>query len=172
VRVLVAAMARHSQDREDLLRDATALVDRVQIEVMLEGHSTELFAGFRAQGAASLYFDQDPVYHFNGRGELRRAFIAGELLKAEAGNLIAWTRQPSAQAVNLLRRRLAPEMQQQLLLALAQRMTELGQRLAAGEYDLQGQVAADRAEPPLERLAHFLDSCPEMTIARTPRVGD
>lgn len=40
-------MARHTEDREDLLRDATALVPRVMLQVEIEERTVEVFAGFR-----------------------------------------------------------------------------------------------------------------------------
>ena len=85
-------MARESHDREDLLRDATAYVSRMQLAVDLGNGTVEVFAGFHSTGAFSLYFNQDPVYHFNRSGELRRAFVDDELIKAEAGSLVGMRR--------------------------------------------------------------------------------
>ena len=44
-------------------------------------------AGFRADGSASLFFADDPVYQFNTTGELRRAFVAGLSYKANGSQL-------------------------------------------------------------------------------------
>ena len=49
---------------------------------------TEVFAGFRGD-AVSFYFDQSTVLQFTSDGELRRAHIRDELLKAEQGRLVA-----------------------------------------------------------------------------------
>jgi hypothetical protein len=73
-------MARDETKREDLLAEATALVERIQIVSQSAGTIT---AGFRANGALSLFFDEDPAYHFNSAGELRRAYCAGLLIKAD-----------------------------------------------------------------------------------------
>jgi hypothetical protein len=66
-------MPHECHDREDLLRDARALVPRVQIKATLGGQPVSLFAGFRGE-ALSLYYNADPVFHFNADGALRRAF--------------------------------------------------------------------------------------------------
>jgi hypothetical protein len=83
-------MARQPEDREDLLAEATALVERA--ELRLPGDARTIVAGFRATGCGSLFFGADPVYQFNSARQLRRAFVGGELYKAERGQLVALTR--------------------------------------------------------------------------------
>ncbi len=79
-------MAHEEQDREDLLAEAVALVERVEIE--LPDGGGHVIAGFRRNSCGSVYFDADPAYHFNSRHALRRAFVGGRLLKAERGCLV------------------------------------------------------------------------------------
>jgi len=43
-------MSRDAQDREDLLRDATAFAARVQMKVLCGEKPIEVFAGFRTGG--------------------------------------------------------------------------------------------------------------------------
>ena len=43
-------MARQVHERENLLRDAKALVERIELEIVLENCPVTLFAGFRSQG--------------------------------------------------------------------------------------------------------------------------
>ena len=74
-------MARRESDREDLLREATALVERA--ELTIEGFDEPIVVGFRRDGSASFFFGADPVYQFNTAFELRRAFVVGLLYKAE-----------------------------------------------------------------------------------------
>src|SRR5437588_282047 len=95
-RTLCDLMARETTDREDLLREATALVERAELAVA--DWPEPVVIGFRRDGAASIYFGGDPVYQFNARGELRRAFVADRLFKAEHGILAALDRQRSATA--------------------------------------------------------------------------
>ena len=98
-------MARQEQPRENLIAEATALVERV--ELLLAGVPEPIVAGFRAEGSASLFFGDDPVYQFNARGQLRRAFVGGRLYKADAGRLVEMTRQRQAGRIQLVGRRAA-----------------------------------------------------------------
>ena len=70
-------MARDESDREDLLREATALVERIELAPADAADDEHIVAGFRRDGALSIYFGADPVYHFNSAGELRRAYCDG-----------------------------------------------------------------------------------------------
>ena len=78
-------MSRTEQDREDLLREATALIERVELRV--SGWSESVVAGFRRGGQASFFFGADLVYQFNAALQLRRGFHNGQLIKAEDGRL-------------------------------------------------------------------------------------
>jgi hypothetical protein len=77
-------MARKSHDREDLFRDGIQMPIRGR--TLVDG--IEVVVGFRAGGAASLYWDQDPVYQFNSQHELRRVFLAGVRYAADRGVLV------------------------------------------------------------------------------------
>ena len=57
--------------------------------------------GFRRDGAPSIYFGEDPAYHFNAAGHLRRAYLDGRLLKAERGRLIVIERVRTEKQVQL-----------------------------------------------------------------------
>src|SRR5437016_5665990 len=97
-------MARHESDREDLLREATALVERV--EMRNPGCDEPVVAGFRRDGSVSFYFGADPVYQFNSAGEFRRGYVAGMLYKAERGRIIKLERKRGEHSVDLLRNEL------------------------------------------------------------------
>ena len=163
-------MARDAHDREDLLRDAKGLSPRVELTVEpAAGPSITLFAGFRV-AAASLYFGQDEVYHFNDRGELRRAYLADELLKADAGRLVAMRRERSDAEVALVCRPMASTEQQLLLAELAGRLAALGATLAAGDYRTVGQEPADGDA--VEQLRGWLrDRQVPLVVANSPHVG-
>src|SRR5512134_1308657 len=106
-------MARQESEREDLLREATALVERAELQ--LPSFAEPIVVGFRSGGAASFFFGSDPVYQFNSTGQLRRAFVAGKLLKAERGRLVALARERTAEEVALVRTGLDPAEQAELL---------------------------------------------------------
>ena len=82
-------MAKQTEDREDLLRDGTAMPVRGRLWV----DRAEVVIGFRSQGQLSLYWDQDPVFQFDESCRLRRVFIDSCRLKAENGKLVR-LRQP------------------------------------------------------------------------------
>jgi hypothetical protein len=132
-------------DREDLLAEATALVERVELE--LPDAAEPVFAGFRPSGAASIYFGPDPVYHFNSRNELRRAYVAGLLYKAVASRLASLERRPSAGAVLLVRRDLDLQEQCQFLDAAMEQIDRLREALRQGACRVVGQHPADADVP-------------------------
>lgn len=131
-------MARQQTDREDLLREATALVERVELTV--RGFEEPVVCGFRRDASASFYFGAEAVYQFNAAGQLRRAFLAGRLLKAERGRLIALTRERSEQEIALVRHDLATDELAVLIAELSGRLTRLEQALQAGDYSVHGEV--------------------------------
>jgi len=131
-------MARHEQPREDLLREATALGER--IELYLPGNERTVVIGFRSNNAASIFFEDQPVYHFNAGGELRRAFLNDELLKADRRRLIRLIRKRLDDRVLLQRRPLNSAETQEFLEATQHNLTELRDELQAGRYQIRGQV--------------------------------
>jgi hypothetical protein len=160
-------MSRSESDREDLLREATALVERAELRV--SGELEPIVAGFRRGGSASFYFGADPVYQFNSAGELRRAYVAGRLLKAEQGQLVALVRERTAGSVALIRSELSPGQQDELLREARCRLQSLATALAAGEFQLLGQVPAEGNV--VARLGKWLQERQgEIAVARLPNV--
>lgn len=94
-------MARDELPREDLMREAVALVRRMELEI--SGESDPVVVGFRRDGSASFFFGDDPALHFNSRHELRRGYTAGKLIKAEKGRLAALTRARTESQTQLVR---------------------------------------------------------------------
>jgi hypothetical protein len=161
-------MARHESSREDLLRDAKALVERVELAVL--GQAAPVVAGFRAAGQASLYFGEDPAYHFTARGELRRAFVDRTLYKAEGGRLVGLARERSSAAVTLFRRELEPGEAAAFLGEATRRLEALREALAAGKYEVLRQVPAEARV--VERLRTWLDEHgAKLAVAQRPNVG-
>src|SRR5437762_12535268 len=133
-------MPQHESNREDLLREATALVDRVELRV--PGFHDPIVAGFRRDGAASFFFGADPVYQFNSAGELRRGFVGGLLYKAERGGLIALRRERSDTEVALLRTELKSEETKSPRASARDDLTRLHRALEAATFSLVGEVPA------------------------------
>ncbi len=94
-------MARQESEREDLMREAVALVERV--ELLCAGFAESITAGFRSAGELSLFFGQDPVYQFDGEFRLRRAYVAGHLYRSQGTTLARLTRERTPEETRLLR---------------------------------------------------------------------
>jgi hypothetical protein len=116
-------MSRSESDREDLLREATALIERAELQ--LAEYEQPIVAGFRRDGSASFFFGADPVYQFNTDRELRRAYVRGLLVKAECGRLVSLRRERSEQETALVRHDLNPAESEALLADALERLREL-----------------------------------------------
>jgi hypothetical protein len=99
-------MARHETDREDLMAEATAL--RQRIELKLPGVAEHVVAGFRDNGGCSIYFGADPVFQFDADGALRRAFVGGDLYRTQGKTMARLTRTRAGHEVHLVRHDLVP----------------------------------------------------------------
>lgn len=170
-------MARDEADREDLLAEATALVERIELDV--PGEAEAVVVGFRRDGAASFFFGADPVYQFNAARELRRAFVDGLLYKAVSGHLAELRRERSAGATVLWRRDLDGAEQGEFLARAAARLDGLRAALEiGGEKWWAGPALAPpykrrpavlRQVPAqgdvLMRVRHWLDKAPTPLVA-------
>jgi len=162
-------MAREESDREDLLREATALVERVELRTADEPDS--ITAGFRRDGSLSLFFGVDPVYQFNAAGELRRGYRGGKLLKAEQGRLVELARVRTAAETQLWRTEIDGAATAEWLATMRNRIAGLAATLAGGRFEIVGQVPTEadvvgRLRGELEKHATR-----DARIALTPRVG-
>jgi hypothetical protein len=157
-------MAREEHEREDLLAEARALVERIEIELADGRH---LVIGFRRDGCASLFLNGDPAYHFNTHHELRRAFVEGRLLKAQRRALIALTRHRTADEVQLVRHDLSAEETNRFLADMTARVRDVRAALVASHYKIIGQVPDD--VDVLARARAWLEQLPEpISIAARP----
>lgn len=161
-------MARVTHEREDLLRDARALSPRVQLRMRHDDAEAIVFAGFRGN-ALSLYFGEDPAFHFNSQGDLRRAYAGDCLIKAEAGRLIAMRRVRTEKEVVLQAEALSDADQQQFLCDLSCRLAELLACITAGDFVVAGQVPPDGNA--IEQISSWLATHANPKPATTPRVA-
>ena len=159
-------MAREEHDREDLLAEATALVERAELRVA--GEAESVIAGFRRDGSASIYFGADLAYHVNSADELRRAFRQGLLYKAERGKLVALERRWVPGKVQLLRRELSDVETQAFLNEAVERLTRLHSILSGGDWQLLGQVP--KSADVVARIRRWLEGLRlPLPLAATPR---
>jgi hypothetical protein len=161
-------MARREEDKEDLMREATALVRRV--EVLRPSHEGACVIGFRRDGAASVFFGADPVFQFNQAGELRRAFSRGRLVKADHGRLVWLERVRTKTEVQLRRRDFTGQEERDFLAQARLRLDELRQELASGSARASQQVPP--GEDVLTDVLRWLAALPKtLAIAARPHAG-
>ena len=134
-------MAREEHEREDMLAEATAFVERAEVTLVDGGGA--VFFGFRHDGAASVYFGGEPVYHFNSRGELRRAFVDGAIIKAEGGRLVRLRRERPCGSVRLMRYELTDQELHQFLSQLHEKFNILRTALMSARFTLVGRFPKD-----------------------------
>jgi hypothetical protein len=161
-------MARAEHDREDLLREATALVERAELQIA--GWEEPVVVGFRRNGSFSCYFGGDPVYQFNTAGELRRAFVAGLLYKAESGRLIALQRERNPSETVLFRKACDRAEETNLLTAARERLQTLSLALQGTGITVIGQVST--GGDVVGRVRQWLSTLPaELRVADRPHSG-
>lgn len=134
-------MARNEQDRGDLLAEARALVERV--ELRCTSFEDNIVLGFRRDGCASFYFGQQRAYHFNAQRQLRRAYNAGQLFKAERGQLVSLIRQRQAHEVQLLRHNLTDVETREFLDRAWQDLQTLAAAIAEENLEIVGCIPID-----------------------------
>jgi hypothetical protein len=174
-------MARDKSAREDLLREATALVERIELrahDITRRTTSTgsasapfaggHIVAGFRASGGLSIFFGEDPVYQFNAAGELRRAYCNGMLYKAARGRLVSLRRERHHDAVQLVSRELTAHEQHEFVLRMQHDLQDLARELNHGGYTIVGQVPPEADV--LSRVRAWLSAHDGLPIAASPRV--
>jgi hypothetical protein len=161
-------MAREEEPREDLLREATALVARAELQV--ENFAEPVVAGFRRDGAASFFFGQQRVYQFNATGELRRGFLNDQLYKAECGRLVRLARQRTQHTVELLRHELNDAETAYFLTTALEYLQRLRRSLEMGTFHAVGQVPPE--EDVVGRISDWLARRSEaIQLADSPKLA-
>lgn len=134
-------MARIESDREDLLREAVALVRRAELRGADEPDL--LVIGFRATGQMSIYFGQDLMYQFDELGRLRRAFVDGLLYRTQGGTLAQLRRERSETETSLVRRDLDEGSLQAFRDRIHTRIRRLQTLLQDGQLNIVRQIPSD-----------------------------
>ena len=159
-------MARQQTDREDLLTEATALVER--IEIRAEGFSEPIVMGFRRDGSWSVFFGASPVYQFNSQKELRRAYADDLLYKAEQGHVVSFRRERGEQQSALVRHELTGQETAEFLARASSDLHQLHAALSDARYEEIGRVPIDADV--VGRSQQFLaDIGYVLKIARSPQ---
>jgi hypothetical protein len=136
-------MAQRESDREDMMREAVALVRRA--ELSLPGRSVDdpVIAGFRRDGSLAVYFGADPVYQFDAMHRLRRAYVAGQLYRTQGSTLARLTRDRTAKETVLIRRDLVAEELTAFLLTARNQIIELCDAIRSNAVKVLAQIPAD-----------------------------
>jgi hypothetical protein len=127
-----ALMARHESNREDLLREATALKRRVELRRRAQ---EPIVAGFRSDGALSVYVGGDDAYHFDPEGQLKRAYVEGHLFRSQGETLAQLARTRTERETQLIRTDLAAPERDRVLSRAAVELSELSRAVRAGEFE-------------------------------------
>jgi hypothetical protein len=160
-------MARFEQDREDILREATALVERTEWSVPTL--PDPVVVGFRRDGSPSIYFGSEPVLQFNSQGELRRAYDQGRLLKAERGRLVAMRRERKERQVVLHSHELSETELQEFLKRMLHLLATVRDAVQRGTARVTRQVPSESHVA--GRARNWLETrCDSLTIASRPGV--
>ncbi len=143
-------MARIEEDREDLMRDATALVRRMEIQI--DGQEELIFIGYKRSGYLSIYLSQDLVYHFDDSCQLRRAFIKPFLYRSEGDSLTRLARARTESTSELHSAKLSDEELVQFQLEMQNYIRTLQGALSEGLFKVIKQIP-DGGELPKELLS-------------------
>jgi hypothetical protein len=134
-------MARNQSDREDLLGEATGLVERIELEIA--DRDEPIVAGYRANGALSVFFGAGLVYQFNTLDELRRSFADACPITTKAGKLVVMRRVEEANRT-VLRSRVFSDVEHcEFLSQAGVELANLEQHLSDQTFRIVGQVPAD-----------------------------
>lgn len=166
-------MAREESSREDLLREATALVERIELAPRdSESHSAgtggdkHIVVGFRRDGALSIFFGDDPVYQFNAAGEIRRAYLDGKLLKAAGGQLVSLDRLRTEHETQLVRHDLNHDEQAMFEARLRDDLKCFARAIDADGFRVVGQVPTGAAV--LDQVKNWFAAHNRWPIAAKP----
>jgi len=168
-------LAKQEIDREDILREATALVNRVELEVSGRADGDRIVFGFRECGSLAVYFGADPVYQFNATPALRRAYHHGCLLKAVDCQLVSMRRERQDGKLQLLSTSWDDEKTQEFIGQVSRDMFQLVGAIEAGEARVIGFVAADQQTTAEILTTRFCSWCHDhllnLQVARVPGVS-
>jgi hypothetical protein len=136
-------MARHESDREDLMREATALIRRAELSYPGRSENDPVITGFRRDQSLAVYFGADPVYQFDDQHRLRRAFVSGHLYRTQGQTLARLTREHRRDETVLHRHDLNADELQAFLQSAKNQLTELHRAIASNAARVLATIPAD-----------------------------
>ncbi len=127
-------------DREDLMREATALQERAEFRVPAEPET--VVSGYRRSGSLSVYCGPDPCFHFDAAGRLRRAFVGGDLFRTQGETLARLRRERTGGTVVLGRHDLPQDELETFLNNARNRLKSLLNGLQASDVHCLQEIPA------------------------------
>lgn len=129
-------MALDEHDREDLIREGTAMADRGECVI----DNTVVVIGFRSRGQVSLFCGTDPVFQFNERNQWRRTFWMGRRFAAENGRMVELIRPDRGGKVTLTTVMVDDGTHDQITQSLTHWLNAIGQAIAndSVEFRIEG----------------------------------
>jgi|GEM_PF-725430 len=143
-------MALNEQDREDLMREATAFFPRGELQV--EHEMFPVFWGQKKNGHYAFYFGSDPVYQFDQSGCLRRAFVDGQIFRTQGNTLARLTRVRNSDENILKRHDLTTTELANLLQAMRKRFQKLESVFGEPQHVRLLHFIADSSESEIQEL--------------------
>lgn len=133
-------MAINQHPRENMLAEAIAFQRRLLIR--LDGprvpSELEVFIGIRNSGGWSIYFGQDPVYHFTATNCLRRAFVSHQRFESLSRRIWLLGRHSLGGKVQFARQQLDNGNEQALLGNCQMNLHRTWQAMKSGQFELLG----------------------------------
>ncbi|MEP3477946.1 MAG: hypothetical protein ABJZ55_01745 [Fuerstiella sp.] len=153
-------MAGKEEDREDLLAEASALIDRMELQLPVENSNDDefVFAGYRSNGFFSIYFGQDRHYQFDKDGRLRRAYIDDRLYRAAYGKLSQLKRRRTEQQTVLERTDLSSHLALEFVSNMKHHLNVLQSHLNKRDCNVHRFVLSDQDATQVDFLRRISDS--------------
>ncbi len=158
-------MAQHELDREDLMREAVAL--SLRSELSCSDFQSLITVGFRANSGMSIFVGQDPVYHFDAEGRLRRAFVDGLLYRSQHTTLAQLQRERTLSQTLLLRIDLDESALQEFRKSMHELLNLLLENLITGRFCTVRSIPDGTEQVPqiMAALSRILDVTPWLSTA-------
>lgn len=149
-------MARTESDKEDLIAEATALVERTEYIPTAVFPWQTVTVGFKKDGSCSLYLDQDPFYQFDSRGYLRRAHVGGLLYRSQSATLAQLRRERNEQQTILHRTDLFDDQLADFHRQMTSDLQQLSEALSNGQLKKSRSVPENLCQK--QRTMEFLET--------------
>ncbi len=149
-------MARNEQSHEDLMVEATAFPNRVEIQ--LDSLREPIVIGFKRSGGMSIYFGEDPVYQFDELHSLRRVYLEGHPYRSSGTTLTKLTRSRSPEQTVLLNEDLSDAECRRVMDEMINRLIFLRDALESGQRKILRLVSADSEQEFETRIVSFIDN--------------